>query len=368
MVNGRITWNWLGRATVACLLAMSAASCVKKNEEAQTESLRIVLQVDHGALREMLAAEFPDLDAQELDAKARKTIDASGEKTIDILNKRVDGIFQIGRWAQKDRVFKSDDQKDCFIVDCPPGDDEQNQLAKLVLEKPARLEFRLVHPDNDKLVSQLLDSQPTPEGFVKNEDEDGYIATPEYATLSKDPEYRKRLAKYGTETLDDHVMMLQKDQTRTVREKIYVPVFVSTHCEMTGGDLRSASREQSAHTGRMEVHIQFNKAGREAFALLTSKYSPHGAMNSSPQGRQLAIIVDGILYSAPTIQTPIRDGNAVISGLFTGAEASLLASLLNAGALPVPLKVIDARTAKPNDFFNQETQHALPNTNQNETE
>lgn len=63
--------------------------------------------------------------------------------------------------------------------------------------------------------------------------------------------------------------------------------------------------------------------------------------------RQLAIILDGQVQSAPTIQEPITGGRGQISGRFTDAEAQDLANVLRNGALPAPLKLMEERTVGP---------------------
>src|SRR5262249_60722576 len=64
-------------------------------------------------------------------------------------------------------------------------------------------------------------------------------------------------------------------------------------------------------------------------------------------GEPFAIVLDGKVLSAPRIQTPITNGSGQIRGAFTVAETTSLAALLRAGALPVPLHVIEERTVGP---------------------
>ena len=65
------------------------------------------------------------------------------------------------------------------------------------------------------------------------------------------------------------------------------------------------------------------------------------------QGRQLAIVVDDQVISAPTVQSPITNGSGVITGSFTEARAKDLATQLNAGALPVELTTQQVLTVSP---------------------
>jgi protein-export membrane protein SecD len=85
------------------------------------------------------------------------------------------------------------------------------------------------------------------------------------------------------------------------------------------------------------VGLKFNKEGAKIFAQTTG-------LNV---GRNLAIVLDNIVQSAPVIRTRIPDGNAIIEGNFTLEEAKNLAIVLRSGALPAPLKIIEERTIGP---------------------
>jgi preprotein translocase subunit SecD len=77
------------------------------------------------------------------------------------------------------------------------------------------------------------------------------------------------------------------------------------------------------------VGFKLNAEGGKKFGLITGENI----------NRNLAIILDGKVYSAPTIQSRIPGGSGVITGSFTDEEARDLALVLRAGALPAPLKV-----------------------------
>lgn len=102
---------------------------------------------------------------------------------------------------------------------------------------------------------------------------------------------------------------------------------------VTGKDLRRAQVVFSQETGSPEVGITFTPDGAKKFEEVTTRLV----------GKQLAIFLDNTLLSAPTVQTAIS-GDAVITGSFTNDEARTLALQLNAGALPVPVTVIEKRT------------------------
>jgi preprotein translocase subunit SecD len=106
---------------------------------------------------------------------------------------------------------------------------------------------------------------------------------------------------------------------------------------LTGKYLKGAEIGSDQTTFQSLVLLEFNEEGAKIFEELTSKNV----------GKPLAIYIDGILISAPVVQEVISGGKAQISGKFTLNEAKDLASNLNAGALPVPIKLISQQSVGP---------------------
>lgn len=113
------------------------------------------------------------------------------------------------------------------------------------------------------------------------------------------------------------------------------PVRVEDQVLMTGDAVDDARAETL--NGQIEVLLSLTTDGGRAFSRLTTE-------NVS---RNLAIVLDGVVYSSPEIREPITGGSASISGGFTYEEASLLAKILRAGALPASLKILEERTVGP---------------------
>jgi preprotein translocase subunit SecD len=103
--------------------------------------------------------------------------------------------------------------------------------------------------------------------------------------------------------------------------------FKSTN--LTGKDLDTAS-VQFGQSGAPEINLQFNDEGAKKFAEITGRNV----------GKPVAIYLDGLPLSTPTVQTAITDGKAVITGQFSVQEAKDLVTRLNSGALPVPISLI----------------------------
>ncbi len=99
----------------------------------------------------------------------------------------------------------------------------------------------------------------------------------------------------------------------------------------TADILGQTSGQQTTALGQdVVVRLEFNNEGTKLFSDITSKNI----------GKRLAIFLDSQIISAPVIQSAITDGTAIISGNFTPQEAKDLATRLNSGALPVPIKLI----------------------------
>jgi len=103
---------------------------------------------------------------------------------------------------------------------------------------------------------------------------------------------------------------------------------------ISGRDLKKATLQFNTQTGEPEVSIQFTPDGAKKFAEVTKRLI----------GLPLAIFLDDIVVMAPRVSTEIADGQGVITGSFTVDEAKQLSIQLNAGALPVPVKIIEKRT------------------------
>jgi preprotein translocase subunit SecD len=72
-----------------------------------------------------------------------------------------------------------------------------------------------------------------------------------------------------------------------------------------------------------------------------------GDATTNNVGRNLAIILDGVVQSAPSIREPITGGRGQITGSFSMTEAQDLTNVLRHGALPAPLKLLEERTVGP---------------------
>ncbi|MCW1888619.1 MAG: protein translocase subunit SecD [Candidatus Moranbacteria bacterium] len=100
---------------------------------------------------------------------------------------------------------------------------------------------------------------------------------------------------------------------------------------LSGKNLKSASvTYQQQGLGSPQIQLQFDAEGTALFAEITKRNI----------GKPVAIFLDNELLQAPTIQTEIPNGQAVITGNYTVAEATAQVKRLNEGALPVPIELV----------------------------
>jgi preprotein translocase subunit SecD len=224
-------------------------------------------------------------DMKDIDSKDRDQALASAR---DVIERRVnlygvsEPVVQSSKAANEYRV----------IVELP-GVTDVNQALELV-GKTAKLDFR-----------EPIESTATP--------------TPIIATSSAE----KSASASATESSESAEL-----QNLLAQYPQYKPT------SLTGKYLKKATVSYNQQTGEPQVDLEFKDEGAKLFADLTTKY----------MGKSIAIYLDDEIISAPTVRTPITDGRANISGGFTVAQAQQFATQLNAGALPVPVSIIEQRT------------------------
>ncbi len=183
-------------------------------------------------------------------------------------------------------------------VQLPGLDTKTNPEVVDQVKKPARLEFRTVHP-----------------------------------TLAPGP---------GVEIPPGYEILNEEHDTR--RGEISIePLFVKRIPELTGAAVeRSVARTD--RYGRSEVLLQLTPDGARQFAALTRRLAEEG--RRSGQSGRLAIVLDGKLASAPTVHEEISGGSAQITGGFSERAAIDLASVLN-NPLDLPLVVKEQHEVGP---------------------
>ena len=124
----------------------------------------------------------------------------------------------------------------------------------------------------------------------------------------------------------------QPPEGQTYPENEGFLTFIPT--QLTGQYLKRSQVQFDPNTSLPVVSLEFNDEGKKIFADLTKQFV----------GQEIAIYLDNVLVSAPRVNEQIENGQAIISGNFTLKEAKEMVRRLNAGALPVPIKIVNEST------------------------
>ena len=168
--------------------------------------------------------------------------------------------------------------------------DEKSQLKDL-LSMSAKLHFRLVHENNAALIDQMLRNP-------------GSFTAP---------------VGYELMTIEE----FQRGKAANVQR-----YFVKKRWEMDGKGIVDARAVRDEYN-RRKIVFRFDSEGTRNFANVTKRY----------KGRQLAVVLDGKLYTAPTIQTEILAGSGEITGQFSDEEVNNIANALVSGSFPFMIRV-----------------------------
>lgn len=236
-----------------------------------------------------------EVDSSKLDEKV--SIKDAIDRAVEVMRNRID---QFG--VSEPLITK---QGDKWIVIQLPGIKDPAR-AKELIGKTALLEFCLVN--NDTALADI-----TTKMRERNLSPQEAMADPEIAKLIP----------------ADNFIAESKDENR---------YYILQKASLTGAYLVNAKVElATGGFGYPHVSLEFNSDGGKLFADITG----------ANIDRNLAIVLDGIVQSAPVIRSRIPDGRAIIEGNFTADDSKLLATVLRAGALPAPVKIIEERTVGP---------------------
>ena len=193
--------------------------------------------------------------------------------------------------------------------------DQAIEIVRRRVDELGTNEPNIVKRGNDRILVELpgLDDPARIKNLL------GKTANLTFQFVSKSSE-----ESFGTQTL-------KYDEDDELEE------IVSKRVILSGENLLDAKPSMNNETNETVVVFNLDRVGAKKFAKATSK----------GVGRQLAIVLDNKIISAPTISEAIVAGSGQISGDFTFQSATDLALLLRSGALPAPLDIIEERTVGP---------------------
>ena len=109
---------------------------------------------------------------------------------------------------------------------------------------------------------------------------------------------------------------------------------------LEGDNVASASASPDPNSGEMQVSLAMDQRGAQIWSQLTNEAY-------TDNNREIAIVLDGEVVSAPSVRSPINDGRSSITGNFTAQEANDLASILEIGKLPAQTRIIQESLVGP---------------------
>lgn len=167
------------------------------------------------------------------------------------------------------------------------------------------------------------------------------VAEPVIQTSKTEGNYRIIVEMPGIKNINEAIDLIGKTAQLDFRQvpqdeasPSAVPIYAYQKTNLSGKDLKRSQVQFDPQTGKPAVGLNFNTKGTKKFGEITGRNI----------GKRLAIFLDEIPVTAPMVNEAITTGDAVISGDFTVAKAKKLSIQLNAGALPVPLKIIEQKT------------------------
>jgi SecD/SecF fusion protein len=211
------------------------------------------------------------------------------DQAVEVIRKRVD-YFGAGE------PIISPVGQDRILVQIPGLDTAKIQEARGQLSRVAKLEFRLVYPDNGERLAAI--------------DKGTEVVPPEYKI-----ENYKHAAEENEQATMERLLVKRKADL--------------------GGDRVSESHAYYGNEG-WTVQLKFDGEGAKKFGQITEQY----------KGHRFAIVLDGLIQSAPVIRDAIYGGDAVITGHFSEKEARGLASVLE-NPLQTPVSIEEERSVSP---------------------
>ncbi len=239
-----------------------------------------------------------EMDTSKLTQSSQK--DSALRDAVEVLRKRVDKLG-----VAEPVIQPAGDNR--ILIQLPGLSEAEKDTARRQIQKAAFLEFRMVHPKSRELLSQD-------------------IIEPGYEILRE-----QRTKPDGTKEIERYL----------VSKALATGMIGTNRVGLTGKYIKQAMVSREPVSGEPEINFELNSEGAELFSQITREYAPKGE-----QYYQLAIVLDGELYSAPRILGEIPGGHGRITGNFDVKEALELANVLE-NPLAAPVHIISEQSVDP---------------------
>jgi preprotein translocase subunit SecD len=164
------------------------------------------------------------------------------------------------------------------------------------------------------------------------------VSEPVIQTSIVGEEYRISVELPGVKDINEALNLIGRtaqldfrELAPTATQAAFLSDFIQTG--LTGKNLKKSAVQFNSQNGEPEVALVFDEEGAKQFSDITGRNI----------GKQVAIFLDDMLVTYPRVNTQITGGEAVISGQFTFEDAKNLSIQLNAGALPVPIEILEQK-------------------------
>lgn len=295
---------------------------IAANTAADLNGIKALIEKNYGATLQVLSEEGTSMVVKYYDAVMLTYKKQVIDQAIEVIRNRIDefGVSEPSIVAQgEDRI----------LVQLPGIEDSAR--AKDLINRTARLDFRIVSEEmNAAEVQKLIDDAEEAGGYALGKDGMTYMAY--VRKLNED--LKDKLPK-GTG------IAFEKAGNAETLEAGKVPMLLQKDTDLSGDKLEDAYVSFDEY-GKPIVIFRFDSEGRRAFAKITE----------ANVKRQMAVVLDEVVKSAPVIQGKIDTPTAQITlggrdYQSANAEGQLIATALRAGALPAALTQLEERTVGP---------------------
>ena len=262
-----------------------------------SSSIRLGLDLNGGVEFYLKLEELKNIDAEKR-RDVENHFDRYRDVAIEILRKRLEA----------EKIFEAEiapsGSRHIALRAPVVAKDEKVKLLNII-KASAQLEFRLVHDRSAELVETYLQ-----EFRLKNPN----------GEKADEQKFLRDKAPIGYEFMTVSEMDADSPKLR------YYYVAEEVEMDGSGVSMAYANKDQ---WGKRKIDLRFNNEGAANFAGVTRRNV----------GRQLAIVLDGRLYCAPTVQQAITGGSAEITGSFSEEEVKSIADALVSGSFPFKIEV-----------------------------
>jgi len=285
------------------------------------EKIKTAMDRDYGTMFQLISTDASGMTYRFIDAYMLDYRNRIIQQAIETIRNRIDefGVAEPSIAKQgEDRI----------MIQLPGMANAER--AKELINTTAKLDFQIV--------SQEIGMDKLSEMIANAEKAGGYNMT----TLKYSEYIEKLNADIKAQLPAETVVYFEKNQNAQKIEIGAVPYLLKTNTTLGGNDLDDAFVSYDGQSGVPVVSLKFNPAGSTKFGDLTT----------ASVGKQMAIVLDRVVKSAPSINEPIRGGQAQIT-LGQGTrdqamqEAQMISTSLRAGALPARLEQLEERRVGP---------------------